>query len=74
MNPLDMTIDQRNYIEALRTRQNISLEVLNRLCIDRFRRPHDELNKRQASGLIDLLKSGSLQRELQLLAGQQPLI
>lgn len=69
-----MSEQQRNYIEILRKKQNISHEILNRLCLDQFLVELEHLNMRQASGLIDGLKNGAFQRALQQLAGQQALL
>ena len=69
-----MSDQQRDYIEILRKKQNISQEMLNRLCLDQFLVELQHLNVRQASGLIDGLKNGAFQRSLQQLAGQQVLL
>ena len=69
-----MTPPQRELIETLRMQQNISVEVLNQLCRRHWECELIHLNVRQASALIDSMKSKKeFQREVQILAGQQSL-
>lgn len=70
-----MTQPQRDLIADLRTQQKISLEVLDQLCQRHFKCSSVDLNIRQASALISTLKNekSEVQREIQILAGQQSL-
>ena len=70
-----MTQPQRDLISDLRTQQKISLDVLDQLCQRHFECSSVDLNIRQASALISTLKNekSEVQREIQILAGQQSL-
>lgn len=69
-----MSPQQFELIETLRKQQNISADVLNRLVRKHWECEVSDLSVRQASALIDSLKMKTeIQREIQLLAGQQSL-
>ena len=74
MTEYPMTAPQKSYIEVLRTQMKISPDVMEQICERWTGVQLAELTVRQASSLIEGLKnSDELKRELQILAGQQPL-
>lgn len=71
---LSITQPQRDLIDDLRVQRNISPDVLDTWCLRHWGTPVSGLNRVEASVLIDFLKDKDLmQRELQLIAGQQSL-
>ena len=68
-----MTGPQLSLINTLRIQKNISEDVIDRLCKRHFDVPLAEINVRQATTLITSLKAepSALQREIQVIAGQQ---
>lgn len=65
---------QRELIETLRVQMNISADVLDQLCQKFWECYVADLSIRQASALIDSMKTKTaFRREIQLLAGQQSL-
>lgn len=50
---------QMNYIESLARKENMRMDTVNQLCQKMFGKPVEEIDRMEASGLIDEIKQGS---------------
>lgn len=69
--PMDPTVPQLEYIDALAKGLHLPRRMLSDFCVREFGKPFAELDRRQASRLIDALKAWQEnEREMRIAMGQ----
>jgi hypothetical protein len=66
--------DQLKFVESLRKQHRLPKPLLDNFCVERFRRPLAELDKRQVSALLDeMIDWKQIPAQLQRAMGQRDL-